>query len=240
MDNLNLGDKHRNAVNKFTDSLKNIYGDGLVAVFLYGSAASGEFVKQDSDLNLLVVLNRAEPQDLKKASKLVRGAGRINPLFLSKDHILRSLDVFPIEFLDMQENHALIYGTDILKDVSIDIRHLRFQCEQELKEKLINLKQAYLKSSHQPKILRRLLFEAFNPVLHVARNLLRLKGHKAPYLKEDILKELSEKFKINAAGWQKMLTAKNNRIKISASEAEELFIGFLKGLEELADIADKL
>ena len=240
MENLNLCDKHKNVLQKFTDGLKDIYGEGLSAVILYGSAASGEFTGRDSDLNLLVVLKKAEPQDLKKASVLIRRAGRINALFLSWDYILGSLDVFPIEFLDMQENHLLVYGDDILKNVSVDLRNLRFQCEQELKEKLIRLKQAYLRSCRDPNALRKLLFASFNPVLHVARNILRLKGAKPPYLKAAILKELSLQLKIDTGAWQKVLAAKNNQAKISRDEAEEIFISFLKGLESMANIVDKL
>ena len=51
--------------------------------------------------------------------------------------------------LDQMRDFILIMeklGRDILKDLKIDLKNLRFQCEQELKGKLLNLRQAYLEA----------------------------------------------------------------------------------------------
>ncbi len=47
------------------------------------------------------------------------------PLFLTEEQINSSTDIFPIEFLDMQENYTVIYGKDVLRDISVDIKNLQ-------------------------------------------------------------------------------------------------------------------
>ena len=240
MEDLKINDKHKNILKVFIQCLKDIYHEELLSLVLYGSAASGEFVEKHSNFNLLVVLKNTDLENLKKSSKLMRKFKMINVLFLTEDYIMNSLDIFPIEFLDMQENYFLVYGKDILKDIHIDIRNLRFQCEQELKAKLIKLRQAYVMIHNDAAALRNLLFVSFTSILHIARNVLRLKGKKPPYLKQDILKELSSEFKIDTGVWEKILAAKNKQLKLGSREIEPLFIDFVKELEMIVAIVDKL
>ena len=240
MKELKFPDKLKNNLEDFIQSLKDIYQQDLISLILYGSAASGEFVNKHSNLNVLVVLKNTDPQELIKARKVVNKFSTINPLFLTEDYIASSTDVFPIEFLDMQENYFLLYGKDILKNININTGNLRFQCEQELKAKLINLRQAYLRLNNKRQDLSNLLFKSFTSVLHILRNVLRLKGKKPAYLKQEILKELDLEFRIDMEIWVKILTAKNKQIKLKGTEIEGLFVRFIRGLEKLVEMVDKL
>lgn len=240
MEELKIGKQQKDILNKFVQGLKDIYGEELLSVILYGSAASGEFVDRYSNLNLLVVLKNTEMATLKKAARLTRKFNRINPLFLSEEYIAGSTDIFPVEFLDMQENYFLLYGKDALKDIRVDTRNLRFQCEQELKARLLKLRQGYLALSDNTAALRDLLFASFTSVVHIARNLLRIKGIKPPYIKSEVLEKLSAEFKIDTDIFKKILSTKNKQVKLAVKETERLFIGFVKGVELLVNVADKL
>jgi len=241
MPELNLNPRIKRLLSDFTRSLEGIYGKELVSVILYGSAASGEFIESRSNLNLLVVLKDDSPDYLKMASNLMRKPKfrEISPLFLDREYINNSLDVFPIEFLDMKENYSVLSGEDLLKGISVDTRNLGFQCEQELKLKLIRLRQLFLSESSNKPLLRQALFKAFTSVMHILRNVLRLKGGQAPYLKEKILEEVASEFRIDKDCWSKILNAKSGRIRLSGPETEAVFAGFLKDLEGLAEAVDK-
>jgi hypothetical protein len=240
MKNLQLPLKLDRQVTFFIQELEEAYAQELLSVILYGSAASGEFVVKHSNLNILVILGSADLLLLKKASSIVKKFKNISPLFLTENYILSSTDVFPIEFLDMQENYAVLYGKDILKDIHVDPKNLRFQCEQELKLKLLNLKQLYIKLAGQPAILAELLLKSFTSVLHILRNVLRLKNIKPPYKKEDLLKELAKHFEIEAAKWEKILACKQKKIKANKAEIEGLFIIFVDDLEKIIRTVDAL
>ncbi|MFA6281631.1 MAG: hypothetical protein WCY05_03910 [Candidatus Omnitrophota bacterium] len=240
MENLKLAEKYKNILDNFSKSLKDIYQDDLVSLMLYGSAASGEFVARHSNLNVIAVLKNTDLEILKKSSKVICKYRMINVLFLTKEHISTSIDVFPIEFLDMQDNYFVMQGEDILKDIHVDLRNLRFQCEQELKGKLLKIKQMYLVSCENEGALKKLLFLSFISILHILRNALRLKGKKPSYLKQDVIRDISSEFQINNEAWQKILQAKNNQVKLNKQDTEKLFINFTRDLEKIVNIMDKL
>ncbi len=240
MEQLKIAGQYKKILQSFIQDLKDIYHEELLSLILYGSAASGEFVDKHSNLNLLVVLKDTSLEEIKKSSKLIRKFKMINTLFLTEDYIANSTDIFPIEFLDMQENYFLLYGKDILKDIQIDLRNLRFQCEQELKAKLLKLRQAYLLLNNNMPKLRSLLFISFTSILHILRNVLRIKGRKPPYLKHEVLKELAAEFKIDILVWERLLAAKNKEIRLTGREIEQLFASFVEELESIVLIVDKL
>ncbi len=239
MQELRLPAKHKESIQGFIDRLIGVYQDSLISVILYGSAASGEFIDRHSNLNLLVVLKNTDLGNLKIASRVMDKFKMINPLFFTEDYINNSTDIFPIEFLDMQENYFVLYGRDVLKGINIDISNLRFQCEQELKVKLIKLRQSYLTIDNKS-ALRILLFKSFTSILHILRNVLRLKGKKPPYNKEDILKELALEFHFDLEAWGKILAARNKQIKLSHRDTEELFVNFVRELEKIVETVDRL
>ena len=240
MEQLKIADQYKNILRSFNQDLKDIYHEELLSLILYGSAVSGEFVDKHSNLNLLVVLKNTDLEAIKKASKLIHKFKMINTLFLTEDYITNSTDIFPVEFLDMQENYFLLYGKDVLRDIKIDMRNLRFQCEQELKAKLLKLRQAYLLLNNNLPKLRSLLFISFTSILHILRNVLRIKGRKPPYLKHEVLKELASQFEIDMLVWERLLAAKNKEIRLTGREIEQLFASFVKELESIVAIVDKL
>lgn len=242
MKELNLPPKFKNILDNFCREVRDFYPEDLVSIILYGSAASGEFVQEHSNLNLLIVLNNTRLENLKLASNLINKwqFRMIHPLFFSEEYLKGSSDVFPIEFLDMKENYTLLYGKDVLAEISVDTKNLRFQCEQELKSKLISLRQQYLKKNKDKVFLKQLLIKSFTSIMHILRNVLRLKGRKPPYLKPDILKYVALEFEIRKDIWGKILAEKNKQKRLANAEIDELFVGFVKDLENIVNSVDRL
>lgn len=241
MKQLSLPNKIKNILQDYIQSLRNIYKEDLVSAILYGSAASGEFTDEYSNINLLIVLNNTSLDNLNKMSKIINKHKfqLINPLFFTEDYIKSSLDVFPIEFLDIKENYVVLYGKDVLAGLEIDIKNLRFQCEQELKSKLLNLKSFYLRSKNRY-ALRNLLFKSITSIMHILRNLVRLKGRKPAYCKRDVLVEFLEEFNIDITNFEKVLEAKQKKSKLKYKEIESLFFSLVTDLEKIVDTVDKL
>ena len=236
-------DKRINAIlEAYLQRLQDIYKENLVSVILYGSAASGEFVDKHSNLNLLVVLKSTELDILRAVSGLMRNFRfrMIKPVFLTENYIMNSTDAFPIEFMDMQENYAVLYGSDILKNIHIDLKNLRFQCEHELKVKLIHIRQRYLILTKDKGALKDLLFKSFTSITHILRSALKLKGKRPAYQKQDVLKEISLEFKISLDTWEKILALKNKQIKLKSQDIESLFFDFVRDLEKITEALDLL
>jgi len=235
-----IPDKLNKQVTLFTEKLRKIFSADLVSIILYGSAASGEFVDRHSNLNFLILLKKFNPAAMKEAGKIAGKFNAFEPLFLTAEQINNSTDIFPIEFLDMQENYAVVYGQDVLKNISVDTKNLRFQCEHELRVKLILLRQTYFTSNRNKRLLLYTLIRVFTSTLHILRNILRLKGTIPPYRKELIINAVGELLDIDLSAWQKMLAVKNKKEHLNQAEIESLYIKFMTELEKTVEFVDKL
>lgn len=242
MEELKIPSRLKNNIQVFIQELKDIYQQDLISVILYGSAASGDFVPAHSDINVLVVLKDIGIPDLKKAASFINKFKfrSLEPLFLSEDYIASSLDTFPIEFLDLKENHLLLYGKDVLTGIEVRLDNLRFQCEQELKVKLIRLNKAYLRIYRDKTFLRNVLFKTFSSVLHISRNLSRLRNKNVSYQRQEIIGELVRDFGINLKVWLDILAARKKEKVLRGEDIERLFIEFARDLKKLTECVDKL
>jgi len=241
MEELRLPQKFMRRLEDFVSRTKDIYREKLVSVILYGSAASNEFSPAHSNLNLAVILTDTSLSKLSLiAPVLNKGKFRLfNVVFFTEEYINSSLDVFPVEFLDMKENHRVLYGKDALADLNIDTRNLRFQCEQELKAKITNIKRTYLYNINSPG-LDRLLMKFFTSSLHILRNILRLKRGQVLYGKEDILDGIASGLQIDVSDMKKILAAKNENRRLPKKQAKEFFNSFVNGLEKISAAIDGL
>ncbi len=232
----------RKIAEQFTEDIKQLYGDKLVAVILYGSGAGDDFIPGKSNLNFLIVLNEININDLEKYIKICRKWEKkrvVVPLFLTDDYIKRSLDVFPIEFFDLKEKHVILYGKDILAELEIDPANLRLQIESEIKGKLLRLRESYIELEGKPKKIRRLLEVALNAFTPAFRNLLRLVGEDVPTSKPEILMRIAERFNLDREIFKRWWELKTGT-KFSDADIKYLFGQLHEEIEKLMDIVDEL
>ena len=119
-------------VQKLTDDL----GDNLESLSVVGSALTGDFHPRKSDINTVAVVGTRSQKLLRQLAGYGSSMGRLRlqaPLLMTKEYIQQSLDVFGVEFLDFQLNHATIVGTDPFKELAFKKEDVRLQCERELK-----------------------------------------------------------------------------------------------------------
>ncbi|MBI4573162.1 MAG: nucleotidyltransferase domain-containing protein [candidate division NC10 bacterium] len=227
----------------FVGDVRELYGEDLQAVLLYGSAAAGEHVPGRSDINVVVVLRKLTPAQLRKAAGHLRSwhrRGFATPLFFDPEILHASLDVFPIEFLDMQERHRMLWGSDLLADLVIARSNLRLQCEQELRGKLMKLRQSYVESAHAPGELERILMAAASSIAVLARTLLRLGGGDPGGGAEAVLERTEGRFGAGTASLRKAWQLKRGAIRLTGSSLEELYQGVLQEVEGLVQVVDGL
>jgi hypothetical protein len=227
----------------FTQEVRDLYGGDLVAVVLYGSAATGEHVAGASDINVAVVVRQVTSALLRKASGRIRTwhrQGFATPLFFDPETIQRSLDVFPIEFLDMQERHRILWGADLLAPLRIGGGNLRLQCEQELRGKLLRLRQAYVESAGSPDDLRLVLLLAAGSLLVLLRTLLRLAGADPNGAAEAVLQRAGGRFGTSTTHLLQVYQVKRGEIRLAGAALDALFQGVVEEVENLVRVVDGL
>ena len=113
----------------------------LESIILYGSAASGEYETDYSNINLLVVLKDTSFSSLIALAPVVDSwvqQRRPAPMLITQDELERSADVFSIELMDMRRQHRVLFGVDVVASLQIPMVLHRAQLEYELREKLIS------------------------------------------------------------------------------------------------------
>jgi hypothetical protein len=228
---------------QFVRDVQGLYGGDLVAVVLYGSAAAGEHVPGRSDINVVVVLRQLTPALLRKAASDLRRwhrQGFATPLFFDPESLHDSLDVFPIEFLDMQERHRTLLGPDLFAGLHIERRNLRLQCEQELRGKLMKLRQSYVESAHAPADLERVLMAAATSIVVLARTLLRLGGGDPGGGSDAVLEKAQARFAVSTTALRQACQLKRGHIRLAGSGLEALYREVLEEVQGLVRVVDGL
>jgi hypothetical protein len=218
----------------FSRKLSECYGEALVAVVLYGSAARGDYREGVSDLNILVLLRSTDATTLRQGTDVARewaGEGNPPPLMLSEAEWHASADVFPIEYSDMQDAHVVLHGPNPFAGLKVDWEHLRLQCEHELKSKQIQLREQYLLLSGNPDGLGQLLTLALSTFLTLFRAALRLAGQAVPRDPAAVLAAIGGNAGFDPAPFLEVLRARTAGEKLSAEGDGPLTVGYMEAVE---------
>jgi predicted nucleotidyltransferase len=230
-------------ITEFANKLLNILDDNVRTVLVYGSAAGVNYNPGVSNINIAVIVKDLEFSALTQSVALVKWGHKhkiATPLFLTKDYILCSLDVFPVEFTEIKEQHRVIFGEEIFKDLEIPVKDLRLLCEQQVKGKLLHLRQAYLDIGPNPSVLKGLLISALSDLVPVFRQLIILKGQNRIDQKEEVLANLARIFSLDQGPFLAVYHDKNKKALISSQQVEAHFQNFLSQLESLSRHLDSL
>jgi hypothetical protein len=237
-----MADERRRA-EEFAERLPGAFGDALLSVVLYGSAARGDYREGVSNLNLFVVVRAVDAATLRLGSALARewvAAGNPPPLILDEAEWRGSADVFPIEYSDMLEAHLLLHGADPFDGLEIEWSDLRLQCEHELKTKQIQLREHYLLAADQPADLGKLLTHSFPTFLTLFRTALRLAGDEVPRPPEAVLSAAARRIGFDAAPFLEVLKARQGGGKFEPAGDGAVVEGYLAGVERATGWLDGL
>ena len=230
-----------NKARLLADDYKNLFGDDLVSVILYGSSVTKEYDPNKSDLNFLIVLSEEGIERLHLAHELVarwRKKKVGTPLFLTKEYIDFSLDTFPIEFLNIKRNHQVIVGEDVLAGISFKREFIRMEGERELKGKLLLLRQRYVETRGKQKVLKELISASLPTFIFVFKGLLYLLDKEVPETKEQTITILSQELKLDQELFTSLLQLEAGTFKYSRQELGDLFKRYLKEIRRLALLMD--
>jgi hypothetical protein len=230
-------------VNQLVERLRKAYGDRLVSVVLYGSAAGGDHRPKYSDFNILCVLSGLGPRELDAGEEIFRwwrNLGSPAPLLVTEHELATSTDCFAIEFLDIQKQHRVLHGRDVISGLAIDVSFYRAQVEHELRAKLVRLRQKATGMMSQPDLLRRLLVDSVSTFCVLFRHALALDGVEAPAGKRGIIEKAREHFGINAEPFEKLLDIREDRLKPRELQPWAALGPYLEEIGRVIDAVDRL
>ncbi|HEY1660038.1 MAG TPA: nucleotidyltransferase domain-containing protein [Candidatus Sulfotelmatobacter sp.] len=228
---------------EFVAKAREAAKDNLLSVILYGSAAGEDFHPEYSDLNLFCVLRDASFAALHALAPVVKWWDRQRqppPLFVTREEVQRSADVFSIELLDMKQHHRLLFGEDILKELVIPTTLRRVQVEYELREKLALLRRHLLLAQGKDKLLWETLTQSISSFVTLFRHALAVLGQEAPFSKRETVKLLAEKIGFDPSGFLHVLEVREHRVKPKELDVGEVFSHYLAAVTQVTDAVDRM
>jgi hypothetical protein len=228
----------RETLRPYLAQVQKLFGDALEAVILYGSAAGLEYLPGKSNINLLVLLTKLDTELLKHYAALHKRWQKeqvVVPLFLTQAELRSSLALFPLEYLEIQEQHVLLAGRDPFPELRIDERNLRLQCEQELRGNLFRLRQRFVEGGASTEAITILLPLSLTALLPCLRGLLRAKERLVERSADKVLQAVEKEFGIDTAAFRDVLNLKRGIVSPGPAEAPRLFDRYSAALQVLVE-----
>jgi hypothetical protein len=231
-------------LSQLVGKLQKAYGERLVSVVLYGSAVTGDHQADFSDINILCILTEVSPRELAAGSEIFRWwreQGSPSPLLLTEQELVNSADCFAIEFHDIQRQHRLLHGKDVITPLRIDDTFYRAQVEHELRAKLLRVRQKAAGMLANPDLLRRMLLDSVSTFCVLFRHALILSGAgDAPILKRDVIRRAGEAFAIDGTPFERLLDVREGNLKPRDLDPMQLLASYLKEISQVIDAVDRI
>lgn len=231
-----------NKIDDFVRRVREAAGANLESVILYGSAASGDFHPEFSNLNLFCVLRDSSFQALQALAPAAKWWDRKKqppPLLMTRDELERCSDVFAIELLDMQQHHRVLFGEDVLQGLRIPMHLHRIQVEYELREKLILLRQQLLLASESNRQLRDLLLRSVPSCVTLFRHALIALGHAGQTGRREAVQTLSKLVGFDTSAIYQVLDAREHKADLRQTDIKDLFAQYLAAVEQVTAAVDR-
>ncbi len=226
-----------------TAHLEASLADNLSGITVVGSALTDDFHPGASDINTVVVLRRhatAALSAIASMAKPLRKQKVSPPLLMTTGYIDRSRDVFGVEFLDFQLTHRTVLGDDPFAALTFKKADVRLQCERELKATLIRLRQGYIASAGNNKLIRDVLIAAAKGLAPLLRAMLWFKDAERPKAMDGTFRKAASEFSV---GLDPVVAAERWRYekpRLADADIQSAFEAIYAATDRLAQIVDGL
>jgi hypothetical protein len=230
-------------ITDFVNSLKHAAGANLECVALFGSAASGEFHADYSDLNILCVVHELSAAVLATLAPPIGGWTKKKfpaPLVFSRSELEQSADVFAIELLDVRQHHRILHGEDLFRNLPVPMNLHRIQLEHNLRTKLLTLRQSYIQAAEDDRRVRRLMLDSVSNFATLFRHTLIAMGEQPAPGKAENIKRLAARTKFNPDIFLKLLQVRERTATENEIETASAFPQYLDGINTVVQAVDAL
>ncbi|HTM57246.1 MAG TPA: hypothetical protein VL123_02400 [Candidatus Udaeobacter sp.] len=221
--------------------LRSALGAEFLSAYLTGSVLTHGFHPRRSRINVLVIARSLGGGGLDAIVGALPRGGKpaFEPMFVTRSEIENSLDVFAIEWLDIQERHLLLEGEDVFAGLVIPHDALRLQCEHELRGRHLRLRQAYVLSHGRSDQLAATLRSAASGLATLFRTLLRLRG-EVPPANSRVIERVAEIYRLDAAALLGPHRLRHSGHRPKGDEIDATFRRLLVELDRLIAAVDEL
>jgi hypothetical protein len=230
-------------IEEFVQRIRQAAGENLQSVILFGSAASGEFHDEFSNVNLLCVVREASYKALSAMAPTVKWWTRQKrhvPLVLTTEELRRSADVFSIEFLDMKQRHRVLFGADVLAGLAIPMHYHRAQLEYELREKTILLRERLLVAGTDKQRLWDLMLASLSTFITLFRHALIALGETPPQSKRATIQAVAQRIQFDPSALLQLLDIREHKAEQKQFDGADVVARYLPAIEQVTAAVDRM
>jgi predicted nucleotidyltransferase len=229
-------------LSELVNRLKAAAGENVKAVVLYGSAVSGEFQKEHSDLNILCIVERAGAADIERLHPVAEWWMKERnpaPLIFTMEELQRSADVFAVEMVDIKRHHRMLLGTDFLDRFDVPMRLHGLQVERELRTGWLRLRQAILAAPQKKKVHLGIMMESVAAFCALFRHAMLAVGQALPGNKRESVDAAASLSGGNPAGFHTILDLRDGKRKEKDIDIEATLATYLEFVEVVTNEVDR-
>lgn len=187
-----------------------------------------------SNINILLTVRNQSMDLLQRAGQLHRQWGKhqiVAPLLMTEEDLGRFARHFPLEFLQMNQHHAVLAGHDPFDEFQFDTSRLGWQCGQELMANLLRVRQRFIEGEGRIEAIQALLILSITAVLPSIRGLLHLAGQPSKEKDVEMLERLPGTLQFDPTIFLEILAIKRGLSSPGSLEWTKVFDRYLQNLE---------
>jgi hypothetical protein len=209
---LTLPERFQAAFHDLDDTLRRLARDQFLGLTAFGGWLHGDpFFSNVAARSVAVLdpLNIAVLEQLAVEGPRFGEQGLAAPLVMTPAYIRDSCDTFPLELLEIQQQHLLISGRDFFSGVKLEATCVRLACERELKSELIQLHQGLLASGGRFALLHDFCLDCLERSARIMRGLLFLHDGQAGLTLADTISRVQELARVDLGTHHRLATVKD-------------------------------
>lgn len=171
------------ALDALAQALQADAGRDFAGLVLYGGLARGRYREGRSDVNVVVLLERADRVVLDRIAPALRAARRvaaIDAMIMTPAEVPASAFEFPTKFLDIKRHHIVLTGTDPFATLEVPRVMVQLRIAQSLRNLLLRLRRRYAIAYDDVPALKETLIDVARPLAIELLALLHDGGHAVP------------------------------------------------------------
>ena len=129
----NITHSMQEPIRRYSERVRELGKDNSLALILFGAIVAGTFNSRLHAARSVVVLQTIDLEMLRALANEGAKLGKSNiaaPLIMTPDYIQASADTFPLEFIEIQQRHVCVFGSDYFESLVFDETYIRLQCER--------------------------------------------------------------------------------------------------------------
>ena len=232
----NLPENITRCLESFIDDAKSAFGEELLSIVLFGSAAEGR-LRPTSDINLILILkkfNKEKVDKIRDSFRTAHAAIKLEAMFILEDELSLAIESFAVKFSDIESRHVVLFGKDCFSGLAILPDAIKLRLRQVLTNQILRLRENYILTSLREEQLTKIIADVAGPIRSSAAAILKLQAVEFSNPKEALNQIVRKNF--TDAKWEEVLsgiTKARESVSLPKGKPERIYFSILELTEFL-------